>query len=184
MDNRQIHALVKNDSFLNQKECHAIAQSAFPDIMPLNSIYFVLIKPKEKLVKRGKLKYQVGHWILISCLSKTSRGKRGKKPEIFYIDPYGLKYPPEIGKKLRKSAALYKVRVQTSRHKIQKFSSVCGPLCCYLALLRARNFSYDQIFKKKIVKSTRVMAEIVPNIISSLLPKGRKKLLRFSLDFL
>ena len=182
MDDRQILALAKRDKYLSKKQCFAITEAKFPDIMPQNSIFFILIKSKKSLIKRGKFRYQIGHWVLATCLQKSKKAKNSI--EICYIDPYGVIYPKEIGKKLRNSARVYKVDVFVSRAKIQGYSSICGPLCSIIALLRARDFSYQQIFRKKLIKDVRVMAEVIPDIISSLLPKGHKKLLRFSLDFL
>ena len=65
-----------------------------------------------------------------------------------------------------------------------KYSTICGPIVAYIALLRARGFTLQVIQKRKLSKNLLFIVKVVPDLISFFLPKQNKKLKRFSLDFL
>ena len=185
MDSDQLRELITKDKFLKLYQCSIITQSEIPPILSKNTILFVLLE-NGKVIQRKGVKFQLGHWILICCLPKVQKRKESiTKIQVSYIDPYGYSCPATIKKKIRASAKAYKASIFINKHQIQfGIASVCGSLCSYLALLRARKFSFEQIFKYKLAKSKRLLAEVIPDIISSLLPKSHNKLQRFSSDFL
>ena len=185
MDSDQLKELITKDKFLKLYNCSIITQSEVPTILAKNSMLFVLLE-NGKVIERKGTEFQLGHWILICCLPHVQRRKESaRKIQISYIDPYGYSCSAVIKKKLQASAKTYKAKVFVNKTQIQfGIASVCGSICSYLALLRARKYSFDQIFKCKIAKSKRLLAEVIPDIISSLLSKKHNKLQRFSSDFL
>ena len=178
MDSNQLRALCHTDPVLKTIPTAIIFEKDLPTILNTNWIYFVLISNGKTILKSHK-RVWLGHWILIdSLISKTN-------PQISFFDPYGK--PPSLLTltKLEKTCSKKSFSLFINKIQVQdNISTTCGPVIGYCALLRARNFTYKQILKHKVSKNVLMNAKIIPNIISSLLPKKLRTISRFSLDFL
>ena len=116
----------------------------------------------------------------------TIFSKKSKQNQLTYFDPYGLTVSSlRIKKCLKKTLLKHKAVLYINRNNYQhRFSTICGPIVSYVALLRARGFSLTDIQKKKITKELLFNARIIPEFVSYFLHPKNKKIERFSIDFL
>ena len=173
MEGSQIKILFKRDTFLAQQKCSVIFESEIPSVINPSQWFFVLISNgKKKIIKSQS--YHLGHWVFLEC----------NNTEIIYFDPYGLNCSEETKKKIIRSAHQNHLQIFINKKKCQGVGVYCGPLICYFAMLRARQFSYSDILKYKFSENLQHNAEAIPAIVEAFLPMKSRPLLRFSLEFL
>ena len=179
MNSDQILDLVKNDPYLKKIPVSIVCENDLPAKLPLNHIFFVLIAIRKKNTKGHST--VLGHWILLETLSN---GKMSKKKQISYFDPMGFGiFSTKIKLIIKRSPGHTNLFVNSIcfQHPI---SAICGPIVCYIALLRSRGDSYTLILKKKISANLLFNVKNIPLFIKPLLSKKNQFLPRFSLQFL
>ena len=182
MDSLQIQDLVKNDPYLKTKTCKIIYESEIPTQIDKDIILFVLIPNGQIKQKENKVRYALGHWCLIDTLKSVHHPR---KCTISYWDPYGIAPSPSTFKKIAGTASAHNLRVFINRKQTQlKVSTICGPIICYISLMKSRGFSNSQILQSKLSTSDKINAKVLPDMINSLLSKNLKKVTRFSIDIL
>ena len=182
MDSEQIEYLTKDDPFLKKYANFIVFDHEIPSILPMNTIYFILLT-NGQIKKTPEKQYDLGHWCILETLPYNNKSE--SKYGIGYFDPLGTPCNPLIRKKIVTTAKTYGLKVFINKTQVQlKIATVCGLFSTLVILLRARKYSYAEILGKKLSKSPRVNAMVVPDLISSLLPKTLKKLERFSIDFI
>ena len=154
MDNSQIQYLFKTDKYLKKYKCQCLLETELPEQIPPEHIFLILIKSKKVHVntKTGQRGYLKGHWILLESLNskkkKSSQRKQDSKYQISYFDPVGNPPCKYVYMKMKAFQAKYKAAMFINSICFQlKYSSICGPISCYIALLRARGFIYLDIVK-------------------------------------
>ena len=185
MDSAQIKAICQDDTFLKKINSQIIFEKEVPDIIEENCIYFVHI-PSGQTTQRGNdTSYFLGHWILIETLPVLKRHLPSEEKVISYLDPYGAPPSSPTFKKIKKTASLKKLAICINSLPAQLPSTtICGGVCTYYSLLRSRGFSPTEIIKCKLSKNQRLNAQVIPDIVNSLMPRGMRKIERFSIDFL
>ena len=182
MDNSQIQYLFRTDKYLKKISCKCVLESELPDEIVPESIYFILTNSKKMDVKfsHGPKHYLKGHWTLLESLQKSK-----KKSQISYFDATGGQPTLSVAKKMRNFRLKYNADLFINTDCFQmKFSSICGPIACYVALLRARAFNYDDITTHKLSQDLMFIVKWLPDLIASLLNSSNKTLSRFSFDLL
>ena len=178
MESSQIYNLVTKDPFLKRFKVSIISEIDTPYRLLQNHFFFILVSIKKRKIK-GKIT-SLGHWILIDTLHDD---KISKSPQLAYFDPMGKgissKRIKESVKRSEKHSNLFINRI-CYQHSM---SAICGPIVCYIALLRARGFSYSTISTKKISRDLMINVKYIPMMITILLSKKYQFLPRFSLDF-
>ena len=179
MDGLQIEYIAKNDQFLKKYRSKVVFDFEVPDIIPMNSVYYILLKDG-RVKETSQQKIDLGHWVILESLPYKTQTKH----RIGYFDPMGFGCNPVIRKKIVATCKRLGLKVFINKSRVQlPVSSVCGPLCSIVSLFRARGYTYEDILKKRLSPNARINAMVVPDIIESLLPKNLKKIARFSLDF-
>ena len=122
---------------------------------------------------------------MIYIYINLNTNKSGKN-QLTYFDPYGSNVTSvKVRNCLKRSLLYHKATLHINKNNYQhKYSTICGPIVAYIALLRARGFTLQVIQKRKLSKNLLFIVKVVPDLISFFLPKQNKKLKRFSLDFL
>ena len=178
MDSTQLEFAAKNDPFISKYRPEVILESELRVIKPLR-IYFILLGGREKKDSNESASTLLGHWVLLETC---------KTQKIGLYDSFA-----ETGKRsksLLRKIFKYCKKTKSKLHMNQKivqlpFSSICGPIVLFVALLISRpGNSYKNIRKVKMNHSLKYIVKVLPDFISYFLPKGHKKTARFSLDFL
>ena len=182
MDSNQLRYLVAHDSYLKKYSCSIITDIEIPFILPQNELFFILTSIRKKKNGSEGKGVVIGHWVLIDSLNKSKSNKK----QITYFDPYGSNVTSvKVRNCLKRSLLYHKATLNINRKNYQhKYSTICGPIVAYIALLRARGFTLHVIQKKKLSKNLLFIVKVVPDLISFFLPKQNRMLKRFSLDFL
>ena len=112
-----------------------------------------------------------GHFIALDTISPKNQY------EICYFDPLGL----PVFKKSLKDIINYNVKKRRGTFswnavEIQNpISTICGELCVYFLLMRARLNSLETIQKSKFSRNSDVNLRYIPLIIEELLLKKQKR---------
>ena len=183
MDGRQLQFICNNDPYISKYDPKVILDSELVAFEP-EKIYFILLTGHsgKKVVNRKRLKIVYGHWILAETLAKND----GKSHKIISLyDPLAQQFPKSILKKVLTYCESNNSKLYINQSIAQlPYSSICGAICLFVAMLISRpGNSYKNIKKVKLNHNLRFIAKYVPSLISYFLPKGQKKIARFSLDF-
>ena len=183
MDGRQIEFISNNDPYISKYDPKVILDTELVAFEP-EKIYFILLTGHsgKKVVNRKRLKIIYGHWVLVETLTKND-GKCHKIISLY--DPLAQQFPKSILKIVLTYCETYNSKMYINPSIAQlPYSSICGPICLFVAMLISRpGNSYKNIKKVKLNHNLRFIAKYVPSLISHFLPKGQKKMTRFSLDF-
>ena len=180
MDSTQINHVISRDSYLKKLSIKFVFESEVPEVIPLDHAYFLLI-PNEQSQSQTKSRV-LGHWCLVESLKVQGRQDKNC---ISFWDPYGSAPSPGIYGKLLGSALTHDADLFINKTCLQiEGSTICGILCTYILLMRARKISPADILRKKVSKSQRVNASVLVDLVNSILPLHVKKVTRFSLEFL
>ena len=191
MDNSQIQHLFKTDKYLKKYTCKCLLETELPQEIPPQHIFLILIKSKKVHMntKTGQKAYLKGHWILLESLSRK-KGKSGQERlvsefQISYTDPIGNRPSKFVYMKMKSFQLKYRATLFINSTCFQlKYSSICGPISCYIALLRARGFVYPDIVKNKLSSNLKYIVKWLPEFLAPLLEKKNAYISRFSFDLL
>ena len=183
MDGSQLEFISTNDPYISKYDPKVILDSELVAFEP-EKIYFILLTShsSKKLVNRKSLKVIYGHWILAETLLKNDN----KSHKIISLyDPLAHKLPKSLLKKVLTYCESNNSKLYINQSIAQlPYSTICGAICLFVAMLISRpGNSYSNIKKVKLNHNLRFIAKYVPSLISYFLPKGQKKIARFSLEF-
>ena len=178
MDSSQLEFASQNDPFISNYKPEVILLSELDYFKP-HKIYFILMggREREGRDRNGKRQEVHGHWILVETVILSRLG---------YYDPLAFKCPKSLLKKVINYCEQFKSKFYMNKTIVQlPYSSICGPIVLFVAMLLSRpGNSYKNVNKVKMNHSLKFIAKVLPTFISYFLPKGHKKLDRFSLDFI
>ena len=192
MDSSQLEFISKRDPFINKYDPQVILDSELVSFKPLK-IYFILLTKHEKKGRdkqRRDVKIIRGHWIMMETIRSSSR--TSSRPSfnsgsiLAYYDPLGQSCPNNLLKKGLQYCKKYDSKMYINRSIVQlPYSTICGAICIFVAMLITRpGNSYRNIKNIKLNHDLKFIVKTLPSFVSYFLPKGNKKIARFSLEFL